>query len=80
MTKDSVIVRIGKILNDLFDREFEVTENTVADDVDGWDSLAWLQIVSAMEAEFKMHFTFSEINSFANIGEIADSIIKHSGK
>lgn len=79
MTKSEVMVKIKEILNDLFDDDFDVTESTVADDIDGWDSLAHLQVISAMESGFNIHFTLGEINNFANVGEMADSIIKHLG-
>jgi len=79
MTKSEVMVKIKEILNDLFDDDFDVTECTVADDIDGWDSLAHLQVISAMESGFNIHFTLGEINNFANVGEMADSIIKHLG-
>ena len=79
MTKSEVMVKIKELLNDLFDDDFDVTESTVADDIDGWDSLAHLQVISAMESGFNIHFTLGEINNFANVGELADSIIKHLG-
>ncbi len=79
MTKSEVMVKIKEILNDLFDDDFDVTESTVADDIDGWDSLAHLQVISAMESGFNIHFTLGEINNFANVGEMADCIIKHLG-
>lgn len=79
MTKSEVMEKIKEILNDLFDDDFDVTESTVADDIDGWDSLAHLQVISAMESGFNIHFTLGEINNFANVGEMADSIIKHLG-
>lgn len=79
MTKSEVMKKIKEILNDLFDDDFDVTENTVADNIDGWDSLAHLQVISAMESGFNIHFTLGEINNFANVGEMADSILKHLG-
>lgn len=79
MTKSEVMVKIKEILNDLFDDDFDVTGSTVADDIDGWDSLAHLQVISAMESGFNIHFTLGEINNFANVGEMADSILKHLG-
>lgn len=79
MTKSEVMEKIKEILNDLFDDDFDVTESTVADDIDGWDSLAHLQVISAMESGFNIHFTLGEINNFANVGEMADCIIKHLG-
>lgn len=79
MTKSEVMEKIKEILNDLFDDDFDVTECTVADDIDGWDSLAHLQVISAMESGFNIHFTLGEINNFANVGEMADCIIKHLG-
>lgn len=79
MTKSEVMEKIKEILNDLFDDDFDVTESTVADDIDGWDSLAHLQVISAMESGFNIHFTLGEINNFANVGDMADCIIKHLG-
>lgn len=79
MKKSEVMEKIKEILNDLFDDDFDVTESTVADDIDGWDSLAHLQVISAMESGFNIHFTLGEINNFANVGEMADSILKHLG-
>ena len=79
MTKSEVMEKIKEILNDLFDDDFDVTESTVADDIDGWDSLVHLQVISAMESGFNIHFTLGEINNFANVGEMADSILKHLG-
>ena len=61
MTKSEVMEKIKEILNDLFDDDFDVTESTVADDIDGWDSLAHLQVISAMESGFNIHFTLGEI-------------------
>ena len=79
MTKSEVMVKIKEILNDLFDDDFDVTESTVADDIDGWDSLAHLQVISAMESGFNIRFTIDEITTFSNIGKIIDSILRHIG-
>lgn len=79
MTRSEVMIKIKAILDDLFEGDFDITESTVADDINGWDSLAYLQVISAMESGFNIRFTIDEITTFSNIGKIIDSILRHIG-
>ena len=46
------------------------------DKINKWDSLTHLNILFAIEKEFKIKFDINEINSFQNIEEIINSVKK----
>lgn len=58
----------------LEDEEIVLTDTTVADDVDGWESLTHIQLVVAIEKHFGIKFTSKEILGWKNVGELIDCI------
>lgn len=55
----------------------ELTEATVAEDVDNWDSLTHLMFISEIEKKYQFKFLMGEIQGFANVGELVATIEKH---
>ena len=75
MNREHLIAEISQIFNDILDTEgLNLTENSTADDVEGWDSLTHVQLVVAIEKHFKCRFTSREIQDWKNVGELADCI------
>lgn len=56
-----------------------LTRDTVATDVEGWDSLAHIQFLMEIESAFKVRFKSSEASSFTNVGQLADRIATKLG-
>ena len=54
--------------------ELVIDEDTVATDVEGWDSLAQLLIVGELQNKFGVKFSSKEIGYFANVGELVNAI------
>lgn len=80
MTKNELMEKLTAIFRDQFDDDtLEISDATTANDIEDWDSLAHLQLISAIEETLDIHFTLGEINSFANVGEMAECILKHLG-
>lgn len=52
-----------------------MTDATVADDIDGWDSLEHIDLIIAVERRFGIKFTMGEVNGMKNVGEMADTDI-----
>lgn len=62
---------LEKIFRDVFDNEeLVVTGQTTAKDVPGWDSLTNINLVFAIEREFKIKFALGEIQELNNVGEM----------
>lgn len=69
------LAQVQDIFRDILDDEdIVLNDSTTADDVDGWDSLTHIQLIVAIEKQFKIKFTSKEILSWRNIGEMLDSI------
>ena len=78
MSREEVLEKVTEILQEEFeDDELEITDETTAADVDGWDSLAHFSLIHEIEVAFKIKFSIGEIQEFENVGEMIDSIIKH---
>jgi acyl carrier protein len=51
-------------------------DTTSADDIDEWDSLAHINLVVAIEREFKIRFALGELSDMKNIGAMIGSILE----
>ncbi len=75
MTEDDIYQGITSTFHDIFDDDSIVAvSEMVADDVDGWDSLAHIRIIVALEKSFGISFTAAEASSFENVGQVVSSI------
>lgn len=62
--------RLEEVFRTVFDREdLTVADETTADDVDGWDSLAQINLIVGAEDAFKVRFQTAEIKALKNVGE-----------
>ena len=72
MDQREVFDRLNRVFREVFDDEtIRVTPKTTADDIDDWDSLEHITLISAVEREFRMKFKMGEISSMKNVGEMA---------
>ncbi|MCQ2065774.1 MAG: acyl carrier protein [Bacteroidaceae bacterium] len=75
MEKNQIMAEVQEIFRDVLDNEDIVLSNeTVADDIEEWDSLTHIQLVVAVEKHFKIKFTSKEILMWKNVGEMIDCI------
>ena len=75
MDRSEILKQVQDIFRDILDDEEIVLEDsTTANDVEGWDSLTHIQLIVAIEKQFKIKFTSKEILSWRNVGEMLDSI------
>ena len=79
MTKESIYERLNGFFQDVFDdEEITVHENTVADDIEDWDSLEHINLVVAIEEEFGMKFKMREVTGMKNVGEMVEIILERA--
>lgn len=67
--------KLNEILGDLFDLEpEEITDQLSAEQVDLWDSLNHLKLVTAVEEAFGLQFTMSEIEGIDGVARLRELI------
>jgi len=61
MNREAVLEKVQDILREVFDDDtIEISDNTVAGDIDGWDSLMHITIIGTIEDEFDKNDPFEE--------------------
>ncbi len=79
MEQSQVLEDITKVfIKVLGNKNIKLTPDTVAADVEDWDSLNHIQLVVAVEKHFGIRFTSTEIQSWKNVGNMCESVMKRS--
>ena len=80
MEKEAILKKLNEVFREVFDLDdVVVTRETVADDIEEWDSLEHINLISAVESTFKMKFKMKEVSTMKNVGEMVDVILKKLG-
>ena len=75
MNEQQIFDAVQNIFRDNFDDDSLVlTRETTADDIEDWDSLEHINLISAVEDEFGIRFKMGEVSSMKNVGEMASII------
>ena len=65
----------SEVFHDVFDNnDIVVTEQTNANDIEEWDSLIHITLISAVEDEFDVSFDMKTVVSMKNVGDMIDAI------
>lgn len=79
MTREEVFSRLNKVFREVFDNEeLTVEDRTKANDVERWDSLMHITLVSEVEDEFDLHFEMRDVTKMQNVGDMVDKILELS--
>ena len=80
MTQEEIYNRLTQTFREVLeDDSIELTADTKADDIDGWDSLTHVQLIMAVEQDFGVRFTSREIMKWQNVGQWVDCIMEKTG-
>lgn len=67
--------QLNQIFRDVLDNDdINLTAKTTATNVPGWDSLAHINLILAIERHFKIRFATTEIGGLDNLGELVAMI------
>ena len=79
MQKDAILIKLTEVFREVFDLDdVVITPDTVADDIEEWDSLEHISLISAVERTFKMKFKMKEVSTMTNVGEMIDIIAERT--
>lgn len=75
MSREEIFEKLNQVFRDVFDDEtITVNDATTALDIDGWDSLMHITLLSAVEDEFDVSFNMKEVVKMKNVGDMVDII------
>ena len=75
MDKNEIFEAVQQIFRDnVDDEELVITRETCADDIEDWDSLEQINLLTAMEKKFGLKFNLSDIRNLENVGDLLDLI------
>ena len=73
---EKILKDIEIIAREVFDDKFlTITEKSGPDDIEAWDSLTYIQLLSSLENKFGIKFSLDEMLKNSTIGDIAGSIL-----
>lgn len=76
MERKIIFDKLNEIFEDVLDLAStpNLTDLTTANDIEEWDSLTHIQLIVAIEKQFKIKFTSKEILSWQNVGQMVDCL------
>ena len=76
MDKQAIFYAVQDIFRDNFDdEELVITRETCADDIEDWDSLEQINLLTAMEKKFGLkRFSPRDVRGLQNVGDLLDLI------
>jgi len=71
----NIIAEINKIFMEILElSDIEIKLEDQIGDIEGWDSLNHMRLITAIEEHFKIKFQLNELINFIDIQSIYDSI------
>ena len=78
MTRQEIFEKLNEVFSDVFDEEITVTPETTSSDIEEWDSLTHITLISEVEDAFGIKFSMKDVLGMKNVGEMADIIEKNA--
>ena len=71
MKRTEIYERLTNVFRDVFDDEtLKISDETTANDIEDWDSLSHITLISAVEEEFGYKFQMKDVLGLKNVGEM----------
>lgn len=75
MTNEQILSQLQIIFRDVFDEDdLEITRQSSAVDIEDWDSLAQINLLTAIEKEFSLKFSLNELVTLNDVGDMVDLV------
>ena len=76
MEKPEVIIKLTAIFRTVFNNDTLVlSDELTANDVDKWDSLSHMILISEIEKAFSIQFKLKDLNKMRNVGDMINTIL-----
>ena len=76
MERADVFEQLTGIFRKVFDNDtLEISDELTANDVESWDSLTHMLLITEVESSFSVKFRLKDLNKMRNVGDLVDIII-----
>ena len=80
MEKEAITNKLKSVFQKVLEeKEISITREMTAQDVEKWDSLRHVQLITEVESAFGIKFKLREIMSMNNVGDLIDLIDAKQG-
>ena len=77
MTAEQILKDLEEIFRDNFDDdELELTRETPADDIEDWDSLEQINLLTTIGKKYGVKFSIDDVKGLANVGDMVDLVLR----
>ena len=77
MEKQQIFEAVQQIFRDNFDDDTLVlTRETCADDIEDWDSLEQINLLTAIEKKFNIKFKLADVRGLKDVGDLLDLVAR----
>ncbi len=77
MERTIIVSKLTEVFRKVFNNEkLELRDNLTANDVENWDSLSHMILISEIENTFNIKFRLKDLNKMRNVGEMIDLLIQ----
>jgi acyl carrier protein len=80
MGDGDTLARLTAVFRDVLDDDdLGLTRATTAADIPGWDSLAHVRLILAVQKAFNVKFSAAQVTKLKNVGELVDLVDQKAG-
>ncbi|MBW4038415.1 MAG: acyl carrier protein [Acidobacteria bacterium] len=75
MNQAQIYAHLNAIFDDVFDLDStEITPETTAKDIEGWDSISHIRLIITVEKKFNIKLSASDVGRLETVGDLATLI------
>ena len=75
MKEEEITVKLKSVFQKVLEEnDITITREMTAQDIEGWDSLRHIQLISEVERAFGIKFKLREVLGMKNVGDLIDLI------
>jgi acyl carrier protein len=75
MEKKEIVSKLTSIFRRVFSNDsLEITNELTANDVDNWDSLTHMLLITEIEESYSIKFKLKDLNKMKNVGDMINII------
>lgn len=80
MERNELIAKLSAIFHEVFDdNSIVLRDDMTASDVENWNSLTHMLMITKVEEVFDIKFKLRELNKLKNVGDLCDTILAKLG-